>query len=151
MFTFRHKNNSVFIIDSESRYFTSSTFVIDLTQCAIQYITKMSLATRYRQFLNRPSSDLLSASANLHYLPTTTTINSADAIVKHFNAQNQVLRKKNEDFKNVVEGPNSICVETETTLEFNMGGGAYLPGIDDHLLADRSVTLPIVCRARAMS
>lgn len=105
----------------------------------------MSLATRYRQFLNRPSADLLAANANLHYLPTTTTITSSDAIVKHFDAQNQVLRKKNEEFKNIVEGPSSLCIEMSTTLEFNLGGGAYLPGIDDHLLADRSVTLPIVC------
>ena len=107
----------------------------------------MTLEAIYKQFLARPSVNVLTSNAAVNYIPTSTTVSEAGAIVKHFHAQENLLKKKSEEFKNVVEGPNSLCVESETTIQFNNGGGAYLPGIDESMICDRVVTIPLVCRA----
>lgn len=60
------------------------------------------------------------------------------------NVQNHELKKKEEKFLDVVEGKDSLAVEVQTCIEFETGGGAYLPGLDDNFLADRTVNLPIV-------
>ena len=44
----------------------------------------------------------------------------------------------------MVEGRHALSVDVETTLEFLNGGGAYLPGLDDNFVADRTVTFPMV-------
>jgi len=107
----------------------------------------MTLEAIYKGFLAHPSADVLTSNAAFNYIPTSTTISEAGAIVKHFHAQSNLLKKKNEVFSNVVEGPNSLCVESETTILFNNGGGAYLPGIDESMICDRVVTIPLVCHA----
>jgi hypothetical protein len=104
----------------------------------------MSLLSLYQEFLAQPKADHLTANAAIHYIPSGTTIGDAVPIAKHFSAQIDVLKKKKEEIKNVVEGENSLCVETETTIHFTNGGGAYLPAIDASLVADRTVTMPIV-------
>ncbi|KAL9053960.1 MAG: hypothetical protein Q9162_004450 [Coniocarpon cinnabarinum] len=103
----------------------------------------MALRDKYSAYLARPSIDALAPGALLHYIPTTVTITEPAAILKHHTAQEQQFKKK-ENFLNVIEGPNSICVETETTFQFEGGGGTFLPGLDDNFLADRSVSLPII-------
>lgn len=105
----------------------------------------MTLQAKYQQFLARPSLDVCAPGAALHYIPTTVTITEPAAIIKHLNAQEQQLKKK-ENFLNVIEGPTSICVESETTISFAGGGGTFLPGLDDNFLADRTVSLPVVCK-----
>jgi len=107
----------------------------------------MTLEAIYKGFLAHPSADVLTSNAAFNYIPTSTTISEAGAIVKHFHAQSNLLKKKNEVFSNVVEGPNSLCVESETTILFNNGGGAYLPGIDESMICDRVVTIALVCHA----
>jgi hypothetical protein len=105
----------------------------------------MSLKSLYESFLKAPNATLLSTDATLHYVTTLTTINNAEAIEKHLASQHRlVVRKKGEKILNTVEGPDSLCVDVEITLEFVTGGGAYLPGLDDNFLTDKVVTLPMV-------
>ena len=108
-----------------------------------------SLKAIYQDFLARPNVAALSNNAaSLNYITTLTTINSAAAIVKHYVAHQLVLKKKEETVLSAIESENAICLDVETTLEFITGGGAYLPGLDDNFLADRTVTFPT---ARAFS
>lgn len=103
----------------------------------------MALQSKYQHYLGRPTADALAPGASLIYVPTSVTITEPAAIVKHHSVQEQQLKKK-ENFLNVVEGPSSICVEAETTIHFEEGGGTFLPGLDDNFLVDRTVSLPIV-------
>lgn len=107
----------------------------------------MALSAKYQQFLAHPTAEALAPGAAIHYLPSTTTIDEPAAIIKHLNAQTQQLKKK-ENFLNVIQGDNSLCVEAETTLGFLVGGGTYLPGLDGNFLSDRTVTLPVVSHPR---
>lgn len=104
----------------------------------------MSLSKKYQAFLANPSSAALADNASLHYVTTLTSINDPAAIGKHFAAQEKLLTKKSEKVLSTVEGRQDICLDIETTLEFIAGGGAYLPGLDDNFLADRTVTFPMV-------
>lgn len=104
-----------------------------------------SLNAIYQRFLANPSaSDLSDDGASLNYITTLTTISSAASILKHIAAHQQVLKKKEEIVLNSIESEDAICLDIETTLEFVLGGGAYLPGLDDNFLADRVVTFPMV-------
>lgn len=107
-------------------------------------MANMPLSASYQRFLAQPTAEALAPDAAIHYLPSSSSINEPPAILKHLSAQAQQLKKK-ENFLNVIEGDNSLCVEAETTLEFQTGGGTYLPGLDDNFLADRTVTIPVVC------
>ena len=102
------------------------------------------MSATYKQFLAAPSSSLLAAGATLYYLTTTTIFSGPTDIIKHFSTLRNQVRKKKEEFLVLVEGPTSIAVEVETTLEFVTSGGAYLPGLDDNFLSDRTVYLPVV-------
>ena len=104
----------------------------------------MTLQTAYKQFLAAPNPTFLAENASLHYITTLVTLNSSSEIIKHLKVQDHDLKKKEEKFLDVVEGPNSLAVETHTTIEFLSGGGPYLPSLDDNFLADRTVTFPIV-------
>jgi hypothetical protein len=104
----------------------------------------MALQAAYQQFLAAPDPAQLADDASLHYITTLVSLNGAPAIVKHLQSQRYELRKHEETFLDVVEGPHALAVETHTTIEFRTGGGAYLPGLDDNFLADRTVTFPIV-------
>ncbi|TAQ84427.1 hypothetical protein B7494_g7253 [Chlorociboria aeruginascens] len=104
----------------------------------------MALQSVYQQFLASPNSSHLASNASLHYITTLVTLNGPTEIIKHLGSQSHEFEKKEERFLDVVEGPDSLAVETHTTLEFQTGGGAYLPGLDDNFLADRTVTFPIV-------
>ena len=104
----------------------------------------MALQGIYKVYLDGKDPALLSDNASLHYVPTLTTINASAAIAKHHAAHKKVLNKKEEKVLNSVEGSNSICLEIETTLEFVLGGGAYLPGLDDNFVSNRTVVLPMV-------
>ncbi|KAI1001203.1 hypothetical protein K3495_g6997 [Podosphaera aphanis] len=102
----------------------------------------MSLHSIYKSFLAQPSSNLLAEDASLHYISTLVSINGSSAILKHFKS-NQV-NVKTQEFLDVVEGPISLAIEVETTLQFLNGGGSYLPALDDNFIDDRNITLPIV-------
>ncbi|KAL7628166.1 hypothetical protein AAE478_002364 [Parahypoxylon ruwenzoriense] len=104
----------------------------------------MALAAVYKQFLAAPNSTQLAAEATLHYITTTTSYNGPADIIKHLNTLVKQLKKKKEDFLSIIEGQNGIAVEVDTALEFAISGGAYLPGLDDNFLADRTVYLPIM-------
>lgn len=65
-------------------------------------------------------------------------------IIKHLNSQANKIKKKDEKVIDTIEGDGALYVEVDTTFEFVLGGGAYLPNIDDNFLADRTVTFPIV-------
>jgi len=105
----------------------------------------MALQAAYQQFLAAPNPALLASNASLHYITTLVTLNGSSEIIKHLNGQNHELNKAEEKVLDVVEGANALAVEVHTTIEFLSGGGAYLPGLDDNFLADRTVTFPIVC------
>ena len=110
----------------------------------------MALQTAYKQFLAAPNPTFLAENASLHYITTLVTLNGSSQIIAHLRTQDHDLKKREEDFLDVVEGPNSLAVETHTTIEFLTGGGSYLPSLDDNFLTDRIVTFPIVsfiCRA----
>ncbi|KAF4635525.1 hypothetical protein G7Y89_g2591 [Cudoniella acicularis] len=104
----------------------------------------MALQSAYQQFLATPNSSLLAENASLHYITTLTTVNGAAAIIKHLSSQNNELKKKEEKVLDAVEGTNALVVEVHTTIEFQNGGGAFLPSLDDNFLADRIVTFPII-------
>ena len=96
-------------------------------------------------FRSTPSLDALADQVSLVYVPTLTTIDDPHAILKHLATQEKLLRKKSEKVLSSVEGQTGACYETELTIEFLAGGGAYLPGLDDNFLADRVATFPLVC------
>lgn len=100
----------------------------------------------YTSFLRSPSAAALAANASLHYITTSTTLQGADAILKHIEAQDSQIQKKEEKVIHSTEGNNGVCVETETVLVFKQGGGVILPKMDDNMLADVTVVFPMVCQ-----
>lgn len=104
----------------------------------------MSLSAKYQAFLHNPSAGALADNATLHYISTLVSLHDAAAITKHFAVQEKLVKKTAEKIIGVVEGPNELAVDVETTLEFISGGGAYLPGLDDNFVSDRIVTFPMV-------
>ena len=105
----------------------------------------MALQAAYQQYLATPNSSFLAENASLHYITTLTTFHGPAEIIKHLNTQTKKIKKKSEKIIDVVDGSSSLALETELTVEFLTGGGAYLPGIDDNFLADREVTFLVVC------
>lgn len=106
----------------------------------------MTLRKTYAAFLDAPTKNALADNATLHYVSTLTSLNDAAAIIKHFTVQEKLLKKKSQKILDVVEGSHALSVDVETTLEFINGGGAYLPGLDDNFVADRTATFPMVRR-----
>ena len=104
----------------------------------------MSLSAAYQQFLAAPNPATLASDASLSYVPTLTSVSDGAQIVRHLTIQQKVLRKQSENVLTAIENDRAVFLETETTIEFLSGGGAYLPGLDDNFLADRTVTFPIV-------
>ena len=104
----------------------------------------MALQAAYQQFLAGPNSSALASDASLHYVTTTTSYHGPTDIIKHLNSLRNRVKKAQEAVLSVVEGKNAIAVEIETTLEFLSSGGAYLPGLDDNFVADRSVQFAVV-------
>lgn len=107
------------------------------------------MAALYTQFLGSPSSSLLADDASLHYLPTTTSIKGSAEIIKHIGTVSKQVRKKKEEILNTVDGQINAAFEVDTGLEFLTSGGPYLsvaglPKLDDNLICDRVVFLPIV-------
>ena len=111
----------------------------------------MSLTQLYQSFLTAPSEGVLAENATLNYITTVTTVQGVAPILKHFNSQQKVLRKKEERFLSTVEDQHSLCVEVQTSLEFITGGGSYLPGLDDNFVSDRKAIFPIVSPNSASS
>jgi len=103
----------------------------------------MTLQASYERYLAKPTAAAFSADAAIHYIPTLSTFVQPQNVLKHLELQNQQLSVKT-NVLNVIEGTNALCLETETTIRFMLGGGSYLPGLDDNFLADRTVSLPIV-------
>ncbi|KAH7329099.1 hypothetical protein B0I35DRAFT_473731 [Stachybotrys elegans] len=101
------------------------------------------MAATYKHFLAAPSSSALADKATLHYVTTTSSFSGPTDIIKHFNTLQKQVVKKSEDILNVVEGNQAAVYEVETTLEFHISGGVYLPGLDDNFLSDRVATLVI--------
>jgi hypothetical protein len=104
----------------------------------------MTLSATYLAFLNNPSRAALADNAALHYITTLTSLHDAAAIVKHLAVQDKLLKKTSQKILDAVEGRHALSVDVETTIEFQNGGGAYLPGLDDNFISDRTVTFPMV-------
>ncbi|KAK0731672.1 hypothetical protein B0H67DRAFT_549392 [Lasiosphaeris hirsuta] len=104
----------------------------------------MALQTAYKRFLASPNSAALTPNATLHYITTTTSFAGATEIIKHLATLRSQVKRKKEDALFVIEGKNAVAFEVDTTLEFVTGGGAYLPGLDDNFVSDRTVYLPIL-------
>jgi hypothetical protein len=104
----------------------------------------MALQSTYKKFLSSPNASYLAENASFHYITTLVTYNGASNVIKHLKSQTDQLKKKEENLLDAIEGPGALAVVVETTIEFLIGGGAYLPGLDDNFLADRTVTFPIV-------
>lgn len=104
----------------------------------------MTLRDSYAAFLANPSTGALESNATLHYITTLTSIQDATAIIKHLAVQEKMLKKKSQKVLDTVEGHHALSVDVDTTIEFQNGGGAYLPGLDDNFIADRTVTFPMV-------
>ncbi|KAG9918850.1 hypothetical protein KCV02_g12097, partial [Aureobasidium melanogenum] len=102
------------------------------------------MADTYLSFLRSPSESALASDAALHYITTTTSIHESATIIKHYQAQEKVLKKKSENVLSSYGSSDGAVVETETTFEFIRGGGAILPQMDDNMLADSIATLPMV-------
>lgn len=102
------------------------------------------MATVYASFLREPAAAHLASDASIHYITTTTSIAESTAILKHLQAQAKQVVKKEERVLNTVETHDALVLETETTLQFNNGGGAYLPAMDENLLDEKLVTFPLL-------
>ncbi|KAK0256547.1 hypothetical protein B0A54_04612 [Friedmanniomyces endolithicus] len=102
------------------------------------------MASQYTAFLNNPTAAHLASDASLVYVTTTTEIKEANAIIKHLQAQQKQAAKKGEKILNVIASQDGACLETEITLQFKAGGGAYLPGVDENLLDEKIVTFPLM-------
>lgn len=105
----------------------------------------MALQAVYKQFLAAPETSFLADDAALHYVTTTTSFRGSANIVKHLTSLRNQVKKKQEEYLTVIEGQNALAIEVDTILEFVTSGAAYLPGMDDNFLADRTVYLPVVC------
>lgn len=103
----------------------------------------------YRRFLTDYQSASLASDLSLSYIPTTTKIEGADAVRSHLSKQHRIVQTKAQNILSVVEGTQALCVDVETTLEFENGGGAYLPSLDDNFLTGRVASFPTVGRAIA--
>lgn len=101
--------------------------------------------------MRQPSTGVLADNASISYVPTLTTITEPAAIIRHLQAQGRQLTKKTEKPLDAIDGNNGVFLDTETTIEFVTGGGAYLPGLDDNFLADKVVTFPLVGHLRAVN
>ena len=108
----------------------------------------MSLKANYEAFLASPTVAALAENAALHYVPTLTTANDGHAAIKRLKTPN--VKRREEKILTAIEAQSSLVVEVETTLEFVHDGGAYLPGLDGHFLADRVVTVLVVCSIRSV-
>lgn len=97
----------------------------------------------YLNFLQSPITSVLTNDASLNYITTTTVVSEPTAILKHIGAHNKQVVKKEEKVLYTIEGHNGCCLETLITLQFRMGGGAFLPGMDSNLLDEREVTFPL--------
>jgi len=102
------------------------------------------MASAYKTFLQSPSAGLLADDASIDYITSTTQITGAQNILKHLQVQQKQVEKKEEKVLNTIESQDGVCFETETTLLFKLGGGVYLPGIDENLLDERTVTFPMI-------
>lgn len=106
----------------------------------------MALAQIYERFFASPNPLSLADEAALHYIPTLKSFSQQGPVVRHLVSQNRdVVKVKSSKRISVVEGANSIALETETVLEFISGGGSYLPGLDT-FITDLVATLPMVRR-----
>ena len=110
-------------------------------------ITSPIMADTYLSFLRSPSESALAHDAALHYITTTTSIHEPSAIIKHFQTQDKVVKKKSEIVLSSFGTSDGAVVETDTTFEFVRGGGAILPQMDDNMLADSVASLPMVGQA----
>ncbi|KAG2412094.1 hypothetical protein HFD88_009650 [Aspergillus terreus] len=104
----------------------------------------MSLKDLYQTFLADPKSASLASDVSLIYIPTTTKIDGADAVRNHLTRQDHVLKRKSQQVLDTIEGPSSLCLDVEATVEFVSGGGPYLLALDDNFLSDRVATFPTV-------
>ncbi|KAI5276272.1 hypothetical protein E4T47_00911 [Aureobasidium subglaciale] len=102
------------------------------------------MADTYLSFLRSPTESALASDAALHYITTTTSIHESSAIIRHFQAQDKVVKKKSENILSSFGSSQNAVVETDTTFEFIRGGGAILPQMDDNMLVDSVATLPMV-------
>jgi hypothetical protein len=102
------------------------------------------MAATYQQFLNSPSAGALAPNASINYITTTTTVYEPAAIIKHLQIQQKQVVKKDEKILYTIESGNGLCLETEVTLQFHNGGGAFLPGMDENVIDERIVTFPLV-------
>lgn len=102
------------------------------------------MAATYQAFLASPSASALAPSASINYITTTTTVNEPAAIIKHLQIHQKQVVKKDEKILNTIESANGVCLETEVTLQFHNGGGAFLPGMDENVIDERIVTFPLV-------
>ncbi|KAK4545714.1 hypothetical protein LTR36_002668 [Oleoguttula mirabilis] len=102
------------------------------------------MASQYSSFLQSPNASLLASDASLVYITTTTEFKEAAVILKHLQAQQKVVGSKEQKVLSTIESQDGLALEIQTTLEFKNGGGAYLPGVDDNLLDERTVTFPMV-------
>lgn len=107
----------------------------------------MALRAQYKHFLAAPSSSVLAPNASLHYITTTTSFHGPTDIIKHLSSQRNQIKKNKEDVLTVVEGQRDLALQTELSLEFQTTGGAYLPGLDDQFLSDRTVYIAVVSPA----
>ena len=100
----------------------------------------------YRRFLSDQSaqSTSLAPDVSLNYIPTTTKVEGIDAVRSHLAKQERLVKTKAQKILDVVEGASSLCVDVETTLEFDHGGGAYLPSLDENFLTGRVASFPTV-------
>ncbi|KAK3498013.1 uncharacterized protein B0T23DRAFT_311916 [Neurospora hispaniola] len=103
----------------------------------------MSLQDTYKRFLGSPNAAALSDDASLHYITTTTSVAGASNITKHLSTVANQVKKEKETVLYAIEGQDALALEVNTSLEFLITGGPYLPGLEDNYVADRKVNFTI--------
>lgn len=99
--------------------------------------------TAYVEFLTNLSTSYLAPDASLVYVTTATEIRDATAIIKHIQSQQKQIEVKDWKVLDSIRGQDGLCLETEQTMQFTRGGGAYLPGMDENLLDEKRVTFAL--------
>ena len=104
----------------------------------------------YSAFLDNIRADVWHSDASLHYITTLVTVSSGAEIAAHFRRQARLYKLKEQKVLSAVESGNTLVLEVATTIEFENGGGAILPNLDDNFLADQVVTTPMVSNSPAV-
>lgn len=104
----------------------------------------MSLLQKYRDYLVDPKASQVKNDITVCYVPTNTVFNGSVDVLKHLDALNTRAIRDDSKLLHVVEGTDSLCLETASSIEILHGGDVYTPQYKSSYVTPQTVTLPFV-------